>query len=152
MRSITSGVSIGTTSRAFRLSSNCSVLEAPKIAVLTLGFFNTQAIDKRFKLTPRSSATFLSAFTFSCFHLFSSPTIFSLSHSIPGRSRRVPSGVLSIYFPLKRPDDKGDQMVVPRPISLYNLLYSTSNLSRCNKLYCGCSIVGGVKLYWRATL
>ena len=39
----TSGVSLGMTSNAFKLSRTCSGFEAPRMTVLVLGFLATQA-------------------------------------------------------------------------------------------------------------
>src|SRR5512133_1282355 len=56
MRCITSGVSFGTTSRAFMFSCTCSGRLAPVMTVLTLGFLRHQARANCDRVQPRSPA------------------------------------------------------------------------------------------------
>jgi len=55
--SITSGVNLANASNAFKLSSNCCFFVAPKIAVLTFGFFMHHAILNAAVETPNLSAS-----------------------------------------------------------------------------------------------
>ena len=52
----------------------------------------------------------------------------------------------SLYLPVSRPEASGDQMVVPRPSSEYSGAYSSSTRWRCSRLYCGCSMLGGMQV------
>ncbi len=80
MRFITSGVSFACASTAWRFSVNCSVFEAPRITVLTFGFFRHQAMENTARLRPVSRASFPSCSTFSALS-FASRAIWSFSQS-----------------------------------------------------------------------
>ena len=64
---------------------------------------------------------------------------------------RLSAGMPLLYLPVSMPEASGDQIVVPRPIRSYSGAKSPSTLSRSKRLYCGCSIVGGVRPWARAT-
>src|SRR5213594_3068343 len=112
------------------------------MTVLTFGFLRHHARDSCAIVHPSSSAIGSSFLTFS---MFSAVITFALSHSYPFRVARDPGGVPFAYFPLSSPDESGLHIVVPNPISLYRGRYSFSTRSLCSRLYCGCSIWGGVR-------
>jgi hypothetical protein len=55
-----------------------------------------------------------------------------------------------LYLPVKKPLARGDQIVVPYWYFSYNGLYSFSKRSRWKALYCGCSAIGAIRLYFSA--
>jgi hypothetical protein len=75
-----SGVSLTWASTAWRFSVSCVTFEAPRITVLTLGFFRHQATEKTARLRPSSFAISPSFWTLSPFS-FASRAICSFSQS-----------------------------------------------------------------------
>src|SRR5580658_10034511 len=124
---MTWGVIFSTTSSDPRFSSSCSTLEAPRMTVLTLGFLRHHAIARRGRLVPRPFA--MAAILGTAARFFSTPGFFrmaSRSHSMPGVSSRELLGTPLLYLPVRRPEERGDQMVVPSPGPRYSAEYSFS--------------------------
>jgi len=115
IRSFISCVILGYMSRAFRFSSNCASLVAPRIAVVTLGLLMHQAIAN---VASDVSSSFAIVSSWRTPAIRSSLIVRSLSHSNPSSARRDPSGTPSLYLPVSNPLASGLQMVVPRPMFL----------------------------------
>ena len=155
--SMTSGVSLGSRSSALTLSSicmycqhglhsltealspglTCATLVAPKITVLTFSFLTHHASDNCVTLPPSLSATSVNFLTLAIFAL---PSSLCSCLMVPSKklllvAKRESSGMPSLYLPVRRPEARGDQMVVPYWNWLKRGAYSTSNRWRWKALY-----------------
>jgi hypothetical protein len=86
------------------------------MTVDTLGFFKHQAKANAAVLPPSSFASSASFWIFAILALPTSDSNSSRNRFMNGSSliaRREPSGTPSLYLPDKRPDARGDQIVVP---------------------------------------
>src|SRR5688500_9801124 len=107
-----SSVSNGTISKDVRVSFNWAVFDAPRITVLTLGFFKHHAIANFgidvFSLSARS-------FNWLIFFRFSSTSHLSFNQPRLSMPKRVSVGFALLYFPDNSPEASGLQIVVPMP-------------------------------------
>ncbi len=139
MRSITAGVSLGSTSSAPRFSSTWDTREAPVMTVETRGLRAHQAIASCASVQPRSFATPSSCATTSFFALSVRPCT---RNCMRGMAPRLPAGMPLRYLPVRSPEASGLHVVSPIPMSSYSRAYSFSTRVRWKRLYSGCSTTG----------
>merc|ERR1712093_517510 len=114
----------------------------------TPGCLTVQARERGVTVPPSFSAR---AESFLMRSIFSLPPAPSSSLSVLSKkslwlANLEPSGIPSLYFPVRSPLARGDQIVLPRPYFSCNGLKSTSTFCLWKRLYCDCSVGGPIKL------
>lgn len=119
IRFSSSGVNFLLTPMAFTVSSSCYTFVAPVIAVETSGLLMTQAIASwaieqfSYLAIPSNDFNFWIVFSF----VFSFICLSKIPFKVGFLSNLLPSGIPSLYFPVKIPLANGDQTVVPSFLS-----------------------------------
>jgi hypothetical protein len=133
-------------------------LDPASYEVLKLGlrkftyFFAAHARASAAVDPPSFSAIWCSFLTFASFALPSSlsSSLIEFANQPLFFAKRESSGIPLSYLPVRIPEARGLQMVVPYWNFSYRGAYSASNRSRWNALYCGCSAIGAMRLYFSA--
>ena len=139
-RSITSGVSFGTTASAFRFSTTCAGRLAPVITVDTCGFLRHHARDIWASVQPSSCAIGTSFLTLAIPRRFEDPLgePFEALDAPRANPRARRSRTCRSAGPM-RAGSTSSCRARCRDTAAH---IPVSTRSRCSRLYCGCSITG----------